>query len=128
MIKRLELLNDNEVKLASMSRQLEVAQANYRTYADKLEEARINRELDYDRISNVKMVQGPTLVLKPASPKRLLIVLVSFIAALAGSIVIAQILYSTDSSLHSPEEVTRHLNVPVLAELPKHAARRVMSH
>ena len=128
MFERLDLLNDNEVKLAALKRELEVSHANYMTYAEKLEEARINRELDLERISNVKIVQDPTLVLKAASPKRLLILLLSMVTAFAGAIILAQVCDAADSGLHSSDEVARHLNLPVLAELPKTPARRVMAH
>ncbi len=128
MTARLERLNNNEVKLDELDRRLAVARTNYRTYADKLEEARINRELDHERISNVKVVQPASLVLKAASPKRFLIMSLSLITSFGAAIVLAQFLAAADAGMHSPEEVVRHLNIPVLAELPRNRSRRVISH
>ena len=125
---RLRVLNENEAKLATLTRELEVARMNHRTYAEKLEEARINRELDRDRISNVKIVQAPTLTLKPVSPKRLLILLCASVVALGASLVFAQVLEASDSSLHSSQDLAQQLNVPVLAELPRTSAKKVMPH
>ena len=127
LLDRLKLMNRNEATLASMSRQLEVAQRNYRTYAEKLEEARINRELDIERISNVKIVEEPTLVLKAVSPKRLLIFALSLFVSAVSAIGFAQLLDLADTTIRSSNEVASNLTVPILAELPRTPSRRVMS-
>ena len=88
----LQAVNRKETILAGMKRELDVAQMNYRTYAEKLEEARIGRELDMVRISNVKVVQEPGLILKPVTPKRRLILVASTIAMLAASLILPQFL------------------------------------
>ena len=124
---RLKLMNRNEATLAAMTRQLDVAQRNYGTYAEKLEEARINRELDIERISNVKIVEEPTLVLKAVSPKRMFIFALSLLVSAVAGVGLAQLLDAADTTIRSSNEIATNLPVPILAELPRTPSRRVMS-
>jgi uncharacterized protein involved in exopolysaccharide biosynthesis len=123
---KLNTLNSKEAQLADLQRQLDVAQANYLKYSDKLEEARINRELDTERISNVKVVQPASLTLKAVSPKRLLILLLSCFVLGTASIAITQLFDLVQGRIHTAEDVQKALGIPVLATLPKQAARRVI--
>ena len=77
LLARAEDLNTNEARYQMLQRDLQIVEANHRNYAEKLEEARINRALDALQISNVNVVQPPSLVLKPVSPRRSLIAVLS---------------------------------------------------
>lgn len=124
---KLNTLNGKEAQLAELQRQLDIAQANYVKYSDKLEEARINRELDTERISNVKVVQSATLTLKAVSPKRLLILVLSCFVLGTASLAMTQLFDLVQRRVRSADDVQIALGVPVLASLPKHAAHRVIA-
>ena len=128
MNEELEELNRNAAKLEMMQRELDIAKSSHTNYAEKLEEARINRELDLERFSNVKVVQPATLTLKPAKPPRLLLFALSGIVGMAAAIGLAQLLETSDKSLRSNEDVARYMKVPVLASMPREAARKVIAH
>lgn len=126
VIQQLAEVNRKEAVLAQMKRDLDIAQMNYRTYAEKLEESRIGRELDIVRISNVKVVQEPGLILKPVSPKRLLILIAGTIGLAAATLWYARWL-DTRSPSHSEQDGEsdrsqhEYLNVPVLARMAHEA-------
>ncbi|MCA9262573.1 MAG: hypothetical protein KDA60_01945 [Planctomycetales bacterium] len=124
---QLQRLNGNEAELAQLQRQLSIAQAKYDTYAEKLEEARINQALDQERISNVKIVQPASLVLKPASPKRLLMLLAALIMATFAAAATAQLSAAANPTIHTPDDVGRHMETPLVGVLPQKAARKVLS-
>jgi uncharacterized protein involved in exopolysaccharide biosynthesis len=62
-------LNRNEVIYERLQRDVDLASANYRTYADKLEQSRIDEALRQDNISNINVFQEPTLSETPTSPR-----------------------------------------------------------
>src|SRR5665213_4397590 len=84
----MRVLNAQEVRLAELQRQTDIGEANYRIYADHLEQARIVQSLEDNRISNINVVQPPSLVEKAVSPKPVLIVGLGLFTALCGGLVL----------------------------------------
>jgi uncharacterized protein involved in exopolysaccharide biosynthesis len=121
VLQQLTDVNRKEAILAQMQRELDVARMNYRTYAEKLEESRIGRELDLVRISNVKVVQEPGLVLKPVSPKRLLILAASSVALLAASVLVAHARDANRPKPSAQDAADQYLNLPVLTKMEREA-------
>ena len=62
-------INKAEVDITELEREIELANANYRTYSENLEQARINNEIYESKISSLNVMQQPTYVETPASPK-----------------------------------------------------------
>jgi len=81
-------LNQNEKEIDDQKRQLSIFEENYRSYANKLEDARINSELQTERISSVNVVQPATYQQKPVSPKKLIVLIFGGFMAMFGSIAI----------------------------------------
>lgn len=61
-------LNAAEVELSELQREIELVRNNYRVYAENLEQARINEELEQAKLSGLSMMQPPTLSPTPVSP------------------------------------------------------------
>lgn len=123
----LEQLNKDEASLEVLARNAEVAKASYKTYAEKMEEARISHELDRERISNVKVVQPATLVVKAVSPKRMLLALLGSVFFFLTSLLLAYLLEVFDSSLRSSDDLARQIDTPILVTLPKLASKRALT-
>ena len=68
-MEKLAQLNSQEVRLRELERALALATENLNTYAAKREESRMNLALDSEKISNVKVVQEATYVVKPKNPR-----------------------------------------------------------
>ena len=111
-LSEMKSLNNYETKLASLYRNLAVAEENFRVYSEKREEARINLELDRQHISNVKTVQPATIQVKHVSPKYGLVVLASCFFALVGSLCVAIFAEQIDSSLKTEPVSYTHLTLP----------------
>jgi capsular polysaccharide biosynthesis protein len=73
-------------------------------------------------ISNVSLVQPPTRISKPVSPRKALVLFLGLCVALSGGIGIPLLLESLDNSLRTAEEVEQQLQLPVLISMP-HASR-----
>ncbi len=98
---------------------MQLAEASYRAYAGNLEQARIDHALEANRISNVNIVQPPSLVEKPTRPKPLLVICLALVAWVGGSLGLAFGSEYLDHSLKTPHEVEQRLGLPVLASIPR---------
>lgn len=115
----LKRLNDFEVELQELERVATLARTNFYGYAKDLEEARVDEELDRQRITNVVIAQMPTLTEKPSSPSKFLIVAMSLALATAGTTVLVVGSEKLGSRLHAEEQIEQWLRLPVLATVPE---------
>jgi len=106
-----------------MERDMEIHEGNYRTYLEKMEQARINRELESQQLSNISIVQHPTMTVDNVRPRRLLNVVMGLFLALFGGITLAFILEYLDDAYKKPEDVERGLGLPVLATIARPKSR-----
>lgn len=79
-------LNQNEMHLAGLEQEIKLYEDRYKTYSEKLEQARIDQELEADSISNVNIVQPASLMLQPISPKKSVLLLLGFFVAATTAI------------------------------------------
>jgi polysaccharide biosynthesis transport protein len=113
----LETLNDQELELAQLEREVKLLEGKYAMHVQKLEEARVNDALSGEGITNVKVAQPASLVYKPVSPKKALLLAGAFMVALVGSIGSAFAAESVDQTLRTTGQVERQLGLPVLASI-----------
>ncbi len=121
-------LNGREVRIADLERQVTIAETSYRSYMEHLEEARIGDALEFNRISNVNVVQPPSLVRSPVSPKASLILGGGLLVALCGAVCLALGSEYLDNSLKTPEDVETELGLPVLASVERVTKRNGFAH
>ncbi|MDP1562711.1 MAG: hypothetical protein Q8M16_15145 [Pirellulaceae bacterium] len=108
-----------EVQLEKLDREIEVAKKNLVGLREKQEQARVVENLRAKRISSVGIAQSATLVHKPASPNKLLII-VGF-GALGVGLCIALIGMKEFSrtGFRHPDELERFSGYPVLADVAR---------
>ena len=115
----MEFLNKNEIKLAQLTRRSELAEENLRTYSVKLEEARINNELDIQKISNVKIVQPGTMQVKHVRPKKSLLLLGSLMFSIFGAACFALLVDHWTNRIYSAGDIVGSSSVKVLGCVPR---------
>ncbi len=122
---RTQELNAHEVPIVELERQVAMAETNYRTYMEHLEQARIVDALEAGRISNLNVVQPPTLVQKAASPKVPMILGAGVLAALCGALALA---FGSEYLRHASrvaEDFEVEHGLPVLGSIPRAARQEV---
>ncbi len=82
----LKQLNTEQLEIDQLALEEEVARNKWLKYTDNLEQARIDKQREESRISNVSMVQDATLSQKPVSPSKTLVGLASLLLAGAGTL------------------------------------------
>ena len=117
-------LNDQEYQLAQFERKVELLDGKYRMHVEKLEQARVNDALGREQISNVKVAQAATLVGKPDSPKKPLLLGLGLLAATGGAIALAFVSESWIRRLRTTDQVESQLGLPVLLSIPERKRRR----
>jgi uncharacterized protein involved in exopolysaccharide biosynthesis len=114
----LQHFNRNELEFSRLQREVELQTAQYRKYADNLEQAVIDRGLEAERISSISVVQPATFDAEPVRPRPLLYMgLAAMIAVLAGC-GLAVVAENLDHTLKTPEDVEAAVGLPVVASLP----------
>ena len=112
-------LNNDELRIARLEREVQLEEANYRKYSDSLEQARIDHAMAEGGKSNVSIVQPATFDLKPVKPNVLLNLLAAVVLGTLVGLGLAFAAESWDDSLRTGDDVQRHLNLPTLATLPR---------
>ncbi len=114
----LKTLNDTDISLAQLERELETKKANYRKYSDSLEQARIDQALELEKISNISIVGPASYPVKPIRPRKLLNLALGLFLGAFGGLGLAFFSEYQDHSLKKPEDVDNRLDLPVMATLP----------
>lgn len=112
-------LNDDEVTIQDLERATTIAQNNFYHYAEDLEHARVDEELDRLHITNVVEAQQATLAEKPISPSKMLVGVLAMLLATAGTASLVLACEKFDSRIHDEEQVENVLRLPVLAAVPE---------
>jgi uncharacterized protein involved in exopolysaccharide biosynthesis len=120
-----EKLNNEELQIARLQRDVQLEEASYRKYADSLEQARIDRAMAEGGKSNVGIVQPATFDLKPIKPNVMMNLAAGVILGALGALGLAFAAESWDDSIRSGDDLERHLDLPILATLPRFRARQL---
>jgi uncharacterized protein involved in exopolysaccharide biosynthesis len=78
--------NNKEIELSRLEREIEIDTTNYKRYAVSVEQARIDQELMVSNISNLNVLQQPSVSITPTSPRRKLNLAVGLVLALCSSL------------------------------------------
>jgi uncharacterized protein involved in exopolysaccharide biosynthesis len=85
----LRALNAAEIRIAQLQEKVDLLQESHRQYAENLELSRIDEELQREEISNVSIVQPPTLNPRPVKPNKKLIFAFGCMLALLNGVAAA---------------------------------------
>jgi uncharacterized protein involved in exopolysaccharide biosynthesis len=111
----LALLSSREMKLNELTRDVGLAETEYRQYRESLQRAKVSMALDLDNVSNVSVVQPATVYPSPIRPNRPLNILLGAIAGAVLAVFLAFAIEYFDDSMNTKEDIESLLGVPVLA-------------
>jgi len=121
----LRALNDSEVRIAQLEREMSIQEANYHKYSDNLEQARIDQALQIEKISNISIVQPATYLTKPVGPRKMLNLALGLFLGVFGGIGLAFFSQYVDHSFQTPEDIEERLELPTLVAIPRTRDSRV---
>jgi len=113
-------LEVSEAPISHLERAKDLYETNYRYFSERLEKERINVALEASKISNIVLIQTPTLPLRARYSDVLQRLLLILAACLATGVAVALAReHVLDHAFRHPGEVPRMLGVPLLVTLPK---------
>jgi uncharacterized protein involved in exopolysaccharide biosynthesis len=110
--------NQQDAGYQQLSQRLKVLRDSRQLYTEKAEEARLASEQAAARIGNVAVVSRASAPTRPVSPKLWLVLLGVLAGGVLGGVGLAFLLEFLDDSLRSEADVTRHLRLPLLTQVP----------
>ena len=117
----LKNLSQPENAIADLQRQVVTQEKNYEVYAQKLEEARMNEELNRAKMTNVSVIQTPSVPVLPVKPRPFLNLLIGIVMGSLIGLGIAFLAEFLSQTVSTSESLERRLGLPVLAVVPVRA-------
>ncbi|MEN6459148.1 MAG: hypothetical protein ABFC63_09470 [Thermoguttaceae bacterium] len=114
----LRKLNGDELRLATKQREVDLLEADYRKYSANLEQARIDRQLETERMSNVSVVQPASYEPRAVRPRVLLNMLLGLCAGVFGGLVLSFGLDQTACFQRRAANVEKRVELSTLAAIP----------
>ena len=114
----LRTVNEYELKIDQLQRQADLARAKYFQYARNLEEARMDKELEAEQISNLSVAQTATIAQKPISPSKMLVAVATLLLATAGTASLVFVSERFNDQLLNEADVAESIGVDVLGSIP----------
>jgi uncharacterized protein involved in exopolysaccharide biosynthesis len=103
-------INNHEVEIARLEREIAMETANYKKYSENLEQARIDHELQQRSISNLNLLQSPTYSITPTRPKHVLNLTLGLMGGLASSLMVGLFLEQRRGGLFNRSRRGRRSN------------------
>ncbi|MFP6850381.1 MAG: lipopolysaccharide biosynthesis protein [Pseudomonas sp.] len=113
---RLNILQ-SEPKISRQMLELASAEKSYALYAENLEKARIDQELDNNQISNIAQIEQATFNPSKVFPKSLMMLLLALPAGLAIGLLTLYICYLLDQRIHDGARIESTFKVPLWTTL-----------
>lgn len=114
---KLGALRDAQHQLSAFENAAKVARDEYAILLNRYDQAKLQADLEQQKISSVRIIQTPSVSGAPKS-KRLMTYVLGLIASVLASIAVAIITDYRRTTFSSPEDVRRILGLKVLASLP----------
>ena len=108
-----------EKRLKELNRDYQSLQGNYAEISGKLRAAQVAQEMqDKEKGQQFSITSPAYLPLKPTKPKRMVITLIGFLAALGLSFGFVTLKDSMDQSIRNPHQIRELTGTPVLSSIP----------
>jgi uncharacterized protein involved in exopolysaccharide biosynthesis len=117
--RRIAALDANDRKLRDLTRQYQIADLNYRTYFQNVQDAHIADDLNRQKITTISMIQPVGIPDITTYPKIPLMLVVSSVLSILLAVTLAFVREAFEERLNLPLQVERILGIPVLASLPR---------
>jgi uncharacterized protein involved in exopolysaccharide biosynthesis len=114
---RLRDLEDGATAIADLERERRVLEELVHTYRTRYEEARMNEDLDRDRVVSISVIQHPDAPARPAGPRHLPFALAGILIGLVGSAGLLLYYLVFRETLITVESVERLIGLPVVASV-----------
>ncbi len=114
-------LNGQALTIDELTQRVALAENNHKEYSQRLEQARINKTLDDERISSLSLVQPASFVGTAAGPRRIYVLAAGMLVALGSGVLTILVFAWLNPVIYTAEQLSRSLNLPLAGSLPRGA-------
>lgn len=112
---RIAELEGKRKEYDQLAMQVDIDEKNYKSLQARAEDALLNDKLSRKNITSIAVVDEPIVPLKPAYPRRMLILAISLLAGSVTSLGGALLFETYDQRFTTPGQLTNVLGIPVMA-------------
>ena len=116
--KRIAELDMSESYVQNLKREVSINEKNFKTYAERNEEARISEEMNKLKLSNISVIQTAAVPVKPIKPNKPLNILIGSLIGIVSGLTYAFLSENIIQTFSDPESVETYLGLPVLLTVP----------
>jgi uncharacterized protein involved in exopolysaccharide biosynthesis len=116
--KEIATLDMSEGKIQNLKREIAINEKNYKTYADRQEEARIFEAMNRLKLTNISVIQSAAVPAKPVKPNKRFIFVVGILLCIFSGLTFAYVSETMAQTFSDPESVEKYLGLPVLLTVP----------
>lgn len=116
---RIEALEGLKNEYNDLARLVQIDEVNYKNYLAQLEDAGINQQLGDRKITEISIVDAPSVPLKLHSPRKILTLFSALLSGLMLGIGAVFLREALDERIYSPEQLSNRLQLPVIAAFPR---------
>ena len=117
---RVSVTPEIEREYLEITRDVDSSRVRFRELREKQMQAQLSEQLERDRkAERFTLIEPPIYPERPNRPNRVMILMLGLVLGLLGGVGAAALREALDQTVHSPRDVMRTLQVPVLAMLPK---------
>jgi uncharacterized protein involved in exopolysaccharide biosynthesis len=113
----LKELNARAIGIDELQQRVTLAEANHKDYAQRLEQARINRTLDEERITSLSLVQPASYAATPGGPRRAFVLALGLIMAALSGVAAVAVAAWLNPLIRTAEQLAAALDVPLIGSL-----------
>jgi uncharacterized protein involved in exopolysaccharide biosynthesis len=112
-------LNSQALTVDELTQRVALAENNHKEYAQRLEQARINRTLDDERISSLSLVQPASYVSTSSGPRRAMVLAMGLFVAIGAGISAIVVAAWLNPVIYSADDIVAVLQLPVVGLVPR---------
>jgi uncharacterized protein involved in exopolysaccharide biosynthesis len=118
-LRRLAQINEAEIQVVRLQRQLELERTSHSKYADALEQVRVDGALEAERISNINVAQPGSRELKPLKPNRPVYLVLALCLATFAAVGLPLLVEPFGHAPEAPREALQRREIPALSSVPQ---------
>lgn len=111
-------LGEAEIKIADLERKQEIQEKDYSSFADSLDQARINENLGPGQVSDIKPIQEPTPPYQDTRKLKKALAILSVAGLFAGLAWAFLIELYLDNTIKRPVDIQSRLRMPLFLTVP----------
>ncbi len=121
----LTALNEHEMRIAALQREVDLLETDYRKYSASMEQARIDQQLEAQHMSNIGVVQAASFEPRPLRPQMMMNLLLGIGAGLFGGLALPFVLEQFGGSPAAPADKQGESGAAMPAAMPRRSRQLV---